>query len=196
MEITEIFYPKNRAEWRAWLAENHASGKTEIWVHTHQKATGKPSLPYDDLVEECLCFGWIDGTVKKLDETSAVQRITPRRKKGTFLSELNRQRIWKLEKLGLMTPAGIAPIAEQIGSPDEPPPPDWMEAQLRADAQVWENFEQFPMLYRRLKIGWIAEVKGDARREEAQKRLDFLIKNTRAGKMYGTQPLAGVVYEI
>ena len=63
MEITAVFYPKTRAEWRDWLATHHRSGTTEVWVQTFRKASGQPSLPYDDLVEECLCFGWIDGVV-------------------------------------------------------------------------------------------------------------------------------------
>lgn len=187
MEITEVFYPRNRAEWRDWLAANHRS-KTEIWLQTFKKASGKPSLPYDEMVEECLCFGWIDGQVKKYDEDSMVQRVTPRRKKS-FLSELNRQRVWHLQKQGLMTPAGIAPIRDQIGSPDDPLEiPAWVEEQLRADAVVWEIFQQFSHSYRRLKIGWIAEIRGDSRRAEAQKRLDYLIKMTRQGKQYGTVP--------
>lgn len=187
MEITEVFYPRDRAEWRAWL-ETHHKIKPEVWLQTFRKASGKPSLPYDDMVEECLCFGWIDGVSKKYDEESAVQRITPRRKKS-FLSELNRQRIWKLQRLGLMTPAGIAPIAAQIGSPDDPfEIPDWILGQLQADSKIWEIFEQFPHHYKRLKIGWIAEVRGDSRRDEAIKRLNYLLKMTAQGKMYGTLP--------
>jgi len=137
IEITEIFYPKARPEWRQWL-ETHHKTKTEIWLRRFKKTTGKPCITYDELVEECLCFGWIDGVVKKLDEESNVQRITPRRKKKTFLSELNRQRVWKLQREGLMTPAGITPIEDQIGSPDDPwDIPDWVEAQLREDEEVW-----------------------------------------------------------
>lgn len=83
VEITEIFYPKARPEWRQWLATHHKT-KTEIWLRRFKKATGKPCITYDELVEECLCFGWIDGVVKKLDEESNVQRITPRRKKKNF----------------------------------------------------------------------------------------------------------------
>lgn len=189
MEITEIFYPTHRAQWRAWL-ETHHRTKTEVWVQTFLKASGRPSVSYDDLVEECLCFGWIDGAVKKFDADSKVQRITPRRKK-TFLSELNRQRIWKLQQSGLMTPAGLEPIREQIGSPDDPfDIPGWVLEQLQADAQIWTNFQAFPRLYQRLKIGWIAEIRGDTRREEAQKRLDYLLKMTAQRKMYGTIPLA------
>lgn len=188
MKITEVFYPTHRAEWRAWLETHHRS-KPEVWLRIFSKASGKPSVSYDDMVEECLCFGWIDGTVKKYDEDSRVQRITPRRKKS-FLSELNRQRIWKLQRLGLMTPAGIAPIEDQIGNPDDPfEIPDWILAQLQADPAVWKNFEGFPHFYKRLKVLWIGEIKGDSRREEAQKRLDYLIKMTRQGKRYGAQPL-------
>lgn len=187
MDITEVFYPHNRAEWRTWLQDNHQT-KTEIWVRTFRKASGKPSLPYDDLVEECLCYGWIDGISKTYDAESAVQRITPRKKKS-FLSELNRQRIWKLQRLGLMTPAGVAPIEAQIGHPDDPfDIPDWIGAQLKADPAIWANFEAFPHFYKRLKMGWITEA-GQLRKEEMQKRLNYLLKMTAQGKMYGTQPL-------
>jgi len=189
VEITEVFYPKTRARWRAWLKRYHQR-KSEIWVRRFKKAAGEPSLTYDELVEECLCFGWIDGVIKKYDEQSNVQRITPRRKK-TFLSELNRQRIWKLERAGLMTPAGVAPVADQIGSPDDPLEiPQWVEKQLRADPLVWKRFRGFSSYYRRLKIGWIREAgTGPKRRGEAQRRLDYLLKMTAQGKRYGTIPI-------
>ncbi|HOY05552.1 MAG TPA: YdeI/OmpD-associated family protein [Saprospiraceae bacterium] len=187
MEITEVFYPATRAEWRAWLEAHHKS-KQEVWIRTFRKASGMSSVSYDDIVEECLCFGWIDGSVKKYDEESMVQRITPRRKKSS-LSELNRQRVWKLQKLGLMTQAGIDAIEPQIGSPDDPLNiPDWVLEQLQADEIVWNNFQTFPHHYQRLKIGWIAEIKSESRRAEAQKRLEYLLKMTRQGKMYGTIP--------
>lgn len=186
-EITEVFYPKTRKEWRAWLTKNHQK-KTEIWLRLFRKDTGKPSLKYDDLVEECLCFGWIDGVVKKYDAESRVQRITPRRKKKSYLSELNRQRIWKLQKQGLIIPGATEVIQDQIGSPDDPLViPEWLETQLKADKEVWQNFDAFPFFYKRLKVGWIAEA--GKRMEVAQQRLDYLIKMTKKGKQYGTQPL-------
>ncbi len=187
MEIGEIFYPVDRAVWRTWLASNGSSA-SEIWVRRFRKATGIRCIGYDDLVEECLCFGWIDGITKKLDEKSYVQRISPR-KRNSFLSELNRQRVWKLLAEGLITEAGLAPIADQIGSPDDPwEIPDWIESRLREDSLVWDAFSNFPPLYRRLKIGWITEA-GQLRREEMEKRLAHLIKKTQAGKMYGTIPI-------
>lgn len=187
MEITEVFYPRDRSEWREWLQTNHKS-KSEIWVQKYRKASGKPSIPYDDLVEECLCFGWIDGVVKKNCEDGSVQRITPRRKKS-FLSELNRQRVWKLQKTNLMTSSGLEALGDKIGSPDEPQEiPDWVLEQLQADDEVWKTFQGFSHYYKRLKIGWIKEC-GKSRRDEAQKRLNYLIKMTRQGKMYGTIPI-------
>lgn len=186
-----VIYPENRMEWRSWLHQNHRTEK-EVWLKTYRKASGKPSLSYDDMVEECLCFGWIDGVVKKGEPESMLQRITPRRKK-TFLSELNRQRIWKLQRNGLMTQAGIEPVKDQIGSPDDPLViPEWIEIRLREDPPVWENFQSFSYFYRRLKVGWIAEIRGASRMPEAEKRLNYLIKMTREGKTYGTQPMLGL----
>jgi len=188
MEITQVFYPLDRAEWRTWLEENHQT-EPEIWLRMCNKASGKATIRYDELVEEALCFGWIDGSVKKYDTDSLVQRVTPRRKKS-FLSELNRQRIWKLQTNGLMTPAGIEPIKDQIGSPDDPLViPEWLEEALKADPTVWGVFQSFPHFYKRLKIGWITEIKGASRQPEVEKRLNYLLKMTRQGKMYGTRPL-------
>lgn len=193
LEITEIFYPRNRQEWYDWLADYHDK-KTEIWLQKYLKATGKPTLAYDDLVEVCLCFGWIDSIVKKNIPEGNVQRITPRRKKKTFLSELNRQRVWKLQHTGEITPAGIAPIADQIGSPNEPLIiPEWIEKRLQEDPEVWANFQGFSHFYKRLKIGWLLEAgTTPSRKPEAERRLKYLIKMTKQGKQYGSQPLKDI----
>ena len=190
-EITEVFYPKTRTQWRNWLKRHHLKEK-EVRVRKPHKSTGEPCISYDDLVEECLCFGWIDGVVKKCEEKSSVQRITPLRKKGCALSELNRQRIWMMQRLDLMTPAGAKPIANQIGSPDDKYTiPKWIERQLREDKEVWRNFQGFSKYYRRLKVSWIAETTGEKMAEVvAQQRLDHLIKMTKQDKRYGSEPLA------
>ena len=87
-----------------------------------------------------------------------------------------------------MTPAGLEPIYDQIGSPEDPwEIPAWIQEQLQEDPEVWANFRQFSHFYQRLKVGWIKEC-GPRRQEEAQKRLNYLIKMTRQGKMYGTVP--------
>lgn len=118
---------------------------------------------------------------------SSDQDGTAQRRKKSSLSELNRQRVWKLQAQGLMTSADLAAIQDQIGSPEDHfEIPEWILAQLQADETVWKNFQQFPPHYQRLKVGWIADVKGASRRAEAPKRLDYLIKMTRVGKVYGT----------
>jgi uncharacterized protein YdeI (YjbR/CyaY-like superfamily) len=142
MEIGEVFYPTTRPEWRDWLEENHAT-KDEIWVRRFKKAADMPSISYDDLVEECLCFGWIDGTIKRLDEESHVQRITPRRKKS-ILSELNRQRVWKLEAAGLLTEAGRAPPgrnaeAARLSDEDDASREDVRDGAVGAIGSRWAN---------------------------------------------------------
>jgi len=190
-EITEVFYPRTRSDWRTWLA-NHYQTKTEVWLQLFRKDSGRPTLAYDDLVEECLCFGWIDGVVKKYDADSRVQRITPRRKKS-FLSELNRQRVWKLQHQGLLLPGADAMIQGQIGDPADPLViPDWIAERLREDDQVWAQFQAFSHFYQRLTVGWIAE--SGLRMEVARQRLDYLVRMTSQGKQYGTQPLRGLFY--
>ena len=191
MDIGEVIHFPDRSGWREWLETHHRS-KSEIWLRRYRLAAGIPSVGYDDLVEECLCFGWIDGIAKSYCPQSSVQRITPRRKKGTYLSELNRQRVWKLQRLGLMTDAGLAPIADQIGSPDDPLAiPGWMRDALMADPAVWATFEAFPRFYRRLKIGWVTEPMSPGRQAEREKRLAHLIRMTAQGRRYGTEPMAG-----
>ena len=101
MEITERLYTTSREQWRDWLAENHST-KREIWISTTKSPDG---LQYLDAVEEALCFGWIDSTLKRLPDGRLAQRLSPRRK-GSHWTELNKQRCADLEQRGLMTEAG------------------------------------------------------------------------------------------
>ena len=95
-----------------------------------------------------------------------------------------------LQKLNLITPEGIKALGGQIGAPGDPlEMPEWVEEQLKADPEVWENFQQFSYYYKRLKIGWIKEC-GKRRQEEAQRRLNYLLKMTKQGKTYGTIPIS------
>ena len=100
-----ILKAKNREELRLWLENNYEIQK-ECWVIVKR---GKPqnddTVWYIDAVEEALCFGWIDSTVKKLDNGITIQRLSPR-KKGSIWSELNKERCRRMEKLGKMTQAG------------------------------------------------------------------------------------------
>lgn len=104
MEITKTLYVKDRASWRKWLRENHSKEK-EIWLIYYKKHTGKPRINYIDMVKEELCFGWIDGIVKRMDDEKYAQRITPRRKNSGWSA--NNVRLYlELEKQGLVTKAG------------------------------------------------------------------------------------------
>ena len=91
MEIGKTLYVDTREAWRAWLAANFQTA-AEIWLVNPNKASGRPRLLYNDAVEEALCFGWIDSTVKKLDAETAAQRYTPRNPKSSY-SQMNKERL-------------------------------------------------------------------------------------------------------
>jgi uncharacterized protein YdeI (YjbR/CyaY-like superfamily) len=101
MEITERLHTTSREQWRGWLVENHST-KREIWISTTKSEDG---LQYLDAVEEALCFGWIDSTLKRLPDGRLAQRLSPRRKKSHW-AQLNIQRCHDLEQRGLMMPSG------------------------------------------------------------------------------------------
>ena len=105
MEIVNLLHFKNRSELRQWLKENHRKEKC-CWVVTYRsKCPEWPAIPYIEVVEEALCFGWIDSTLKKLPDGRLAQRLSPRRKNSHW-TRLNMDRCMDLEDRGLMTPAG------------------------------------------------------------------------------------------
>ncbi len=99
-------HPLSRAEWRAWLLENHGRS-TGVWLVSFKKGTGKPRFEYDEAVEEALCFGWIDSKPNKLDATRSLLWFAPRKAK-TGWSKPNKERVERLLAAGLMQPAGLA----------------------------------------------------------------------------------------
>jgi hypothetical protein len=179
VELGKSLYLKDRAKWRSWLAKNHAKEK-EIWLITYKKHTGKPTLPYNDAVEEALCFGWIDSIVKRVDEDRTAQRFSPRRDKSN-LSESNRERVRRLIEIGLMTEAGLAKIRDKLDE-DLFISLDILAA-LKSDKTVWKNFRSFPKSYQRIRIGWIEGAR--SRPEVFRTRLNYLVKMTSKNKMYG-----------
>ena len=105
MEITTLLEYSDRSQLRDWLQENH-SKENECWVVMSRSKTPLPGvLPYIEVVEEALCFGWIDSTLKRLPDGRLVQRLSPRRKNSHW-TKLNMDRCMNLEERGLMTPAG------------------------------------------------------------------------------------------
>ena len=110
MEITQLLEFTNRAQLREWLEANHATAK-ECWVTMYRtKIPRADCIPYLHVVEEALCFGWIDSTVKRLPDGRCAQRLTPRRKNSHW-TELNQRRCTNLEQRGLMTAAGRAALS-------------------------------------------------------------------------------------
>ena len=160
--------------------QDNSSIKTSCWVVV-SIVPKADTLLYLDVVEEALCFGWIDGIKKKNSENQLVQRLSPRSKKSSW-TELNKERVRRLEKLGLMTDEGrkVLPDMSSKSFVIE----KFIEKKLKEDVLVYKNFMNFPELYRRVRIDTIQQVKNQ--QELFMKRLDKFIENTKQDKMYGS----------
>jgi uncharacterized protein YdeI (YjbR/CyaY-like superfamily) len=180
MEIGETLHATSRAEWREWLAQNHATAR-DIWLVFHRPAGGAPNVSYLEAVEEALCFGWIDGITKKLDAERTAQRFSPRRPNSNW-SELNKERARRLIAAGLMTEAGAVTLPD-LSTDSFRIAGDILEA-LKADPQIWENFQRFPPVYQRIRIGYIEDVRGQP--ELFQARLDKFLLKTKQNKVFGS----------
>lgn len=112
MEIGETLLVSSRQEWREWLAEHHRDYK-EIWLIYYKKTSGKTGISYEESVEEALCFGWIDGQNKSIDQDTYAGRFTPRRPKSPW-SDSNRERVTRLLRDGHMTEAGLAVLPADL----------------------------------------------------------------------------------
>jgi uncharacterized protein YdeI (YjbR/CyaY-like superfamily) len=179
VEVTTTLLPADRAAWRAWLFENHATA-SEIWVISEDWPAG-PAVTYLDLVEEALCFGWIDGAGKRISEDAVALRFSQRRRGGNW-TELNKERARRLIHLGLMTEAGARTLPDLTLAPEPAVAPD-IEAALRAAPGAWENFSAFPELYRRVRLGYLEEVRKLP--AEFERRLRNFVARAAANKMYG-----------
>ena len=170
---------RSRQEFRRWLEQNHST-ETECWIEVRRgRPTGNDSFWYLDAVEEALCFGWVDSIQKRVGGVR-LQRFTPRKPRSPW-TELNKERVRRLEKLGLMTNAGRAvlpPMGPRSFRVDE----DVMRA-LKA-ARCWAKFKRFPALYQRVRAYNVAFYKN---REPItyKKALANLIAHTKRGEMYG-----------
>ena len=180
MEVGETLYVTTRKAWRAWLQKNHAKQK-EIWLVYTKKQSGKARIPYDIAVEEALCFGWIDGVMKSVDADFFVQRFSPRRSAKSQLSETNKERVRRMIRAGLMTPAGMEKIRGRM-SEKFVPAPDIIAA-LKRDPVAWKNFQRFPKWYQRIRLGWLDMSRG--RQDIFESRLRYFLKMTALNKRYG-----------
>jgi uncharacterized protein YdeI (YjbR/CyaY-like superfamily) len=179
MDIGKTLHVTERDEWRAWLKKHHAS-EPEIWLVFANKASGEPRLPYNDAVEEALCFGWIDSIVKKPDAGHSAQRFTPRRPNSP-ISPMNLERVRRLEAQGKMTDAGRTAIGDVLNE-GFVVPPDILAA-LREDEETWRNCQSFPESYQRIRIGWIDLSR--SRQDVFETRLRYFLKMTKQNKRYG-----------
>lgn len=190
MEITKTLYVTNRDEWRAWLSENHRTEK-EIWLIYYKKHTRKPTIPYNDAVEEALCFGWIDGLEKRVDEERYAQRFTPRKAQSNW-SESNRRRVKKLIEQGKMTAAGLATINKEILDTEEASRseqkkkatalPQYLKKALMTNKAAWENFKRLAPSHQRNYIKWITAAKKEETRERRMtEAIQLLSRNEKLG---------------
>ena len=158
-------YVEDRSEWRAWLEAN-ADRMREVWLVYYKKESGRPSVAYEDSVEEAICFGWIDSKIRRLDETRFAQLFTPRKPKSSWSSG-NIARAKRMIREGKMTAAGLKVYDPRNQTPAHPIKlPGLLEEEFRKQATAWENFQRFPPAYRRMTIGWVAS----AKQEETQLR--------------------------
>lgn len=183
MEIGKTLYITNRKQWRSWLSKNNK--EKEIWLVYYKKHTGKPRIPYNDAVEEALCYGWIDSILKRIDEESFAQRFTPRRK-DSVLSKLNKERIHRLIEKKKMTSKGLNAVKHVFDKSSKDEKCMIKEDILRLlkeNKETWDNFQKFPESYKRIRIGWIEGARN--RPELFNKRLGYFLKMTKKNKRYG-----------
>lgn len=176
MNIGKTLYLTERNEWRSWLKKNHKKEK-EIWIIYYRKSTGKKNIAYNDVVEEALCFGWIDSIVKSVDSEKCAQRMSPRRK-TSVLSQANKERMRKMIAAGMQAVAHAFDESETFVIA-----PDVLKA-IKANKEAWKHFQNFPESYKRVRIGYLE----DQRKHSAdafERSLRNFLKKTEQNKRFG-----------
>jgi uncharacterized protein YdeI (YjbR/CyaY-like superfamily) len=167
------------AEWRAWLEKHHAVAE-ELWVGLYKRQSGLPSITWPESVDGALCFGWIDGVRKSIDQVSYKIRFTPRKPRSIW-SAINIKRAKELSKLGLMQAAGLAAFGKRDGDRSaiyayeqrkSAKMPSNFEKQFRANAGAWAFFKAQAPWYQRTSTYWVISAKKE---ETRLKRLAILI---------------------
>ena len=179
MDITETVYAANRQEWRAWLEKNYKTAN-EIWLVYPKKHSGLSRIPYNDAVEEALCFGWIDSITKGIDEDRHAQRFTPRKPKSSY-SQTNIERLRRLIDQHKLMPEVLESVGDIVTQEYEFPP-DIMRS-LNANPVAWENFQSYSRSYQRIRIAFIDSAR--KRPEEFEKRLQNFLNKTEQDKQFG-----------
>ena len=173
---------------RRWLDRHHASA-AELWLGMYKVGSGKQSVTYKEALDEALCFGWIDGVRKRIDDDAFMQRFTPRTPKS-YWSAVNTKRALELQKAGRMHAAGLAAFERRDRTKTERYSFERASAafapedvkRFRANRQAWAYFEAEAPWYRRVVVHWVTSAKKD---ETRQRRLDRLIADSAAGRRIG-----------
>jgi uncharacterized protein YdeI (YjbR/CyaY-like superfamily) len=180
-----IYHAEARPQWRSWLEHNHTSIRG-VWLCSWRSGTGRPHCPYPEVVEEAICFGWIDSTAALLDDDRSLRLITPRKAKSPW-SRLNRQRAADMEARGLMTDAGRAAIdaakangwwniSDQVEDLEEPAD---LAAAFDQRRQARANWDRFPPSARKLMLWWIVSA---ARPETRANRISAVVDGAADGR--------------
>jgi len=175
----ETFYPKSRKEWREWL-QNHHDKKKSVWLIYYKKKSNVPTVIYSEAVDEALCFGWIDSKAKPIDEHTFMQFFSRRKEKSVW-SKVNKEKIDRLTKEGLMTKAGfeIIEIAKQNGSwtiLDEAEAliiPDDLEIEFQKRPAAKDYFLSLSRSDKRNILQWLVLAK---RQETREKRITEIVE--------------------
>ncbi len=184
----DVKHFRSAAAFRRWLQRHHHTA-TEVWVGFYRRESGKTGMSYQEAVDQALCFGWIDGIRKKVDDISYTNRFTPRKPKSTW-SLVNIRRVAELTKLGQMAPPGVDAFksrdARRSGTYSFENRPATFEPSLekifRADREAWTFFQSQPPGYRRTATWWVTSaVKEETRRT----RLAWLIDDSAHGRRLG-----------
>jgi len=191
IDPTNQLYSKTREEWRYWLLKNHLSSD-EIWMLHYKKHTGKGGISYDDAVEEALCFGWIDGKIRSLNDEKYIRRFTPRRKRSIW-SELNKKRAKKMIKAGLMTEAGMEKVkeAKRNGQWEKAYPqpvnyetPEYFIEAMNRNKIARKNYEALSPSHKKQYVAWIMSAKQEETRlRRTGKAIKMLMANQKPGMM-------------
>ena len=187
MDNRAKFVAETREEWRNWLAENHT--QTEgIWLITYKKNSGMPYLSYDEIVEEAICFGWIDSVPRKLDEQRTMLYISPRKKKSNW-SKVNKERVAKLLKQDLIHSSGMSKIEQAktdgswsfLDDVEALILPGDLEQALVKNPLAQKYFTAFPPSVKRGILEWIKNAKrSPTRNKRIQKTVELAAQNVRA----------------
>jgi uncharacterized protein YdeI (YjbR/CyaY-like superfamily) len=179
----ETLQVTSRRQWRAWLTTHHTSSPG-VWLVFYKAHTGVTSIPYEDMVREALCFGWIDSLIKRLDDNRYALKVTPRKPTSKW-SAINRKRWVELKAAGLLTPAGLAAAPTNntyAPRPVIPELPAYIAKALRTNSRAWEFFRELAPTYRRDFVVWIHIAK---RPDTRARRIRESISLLAAGKKLG-----------